>query len=356
VARQPQQRRERLAPVRVVLDHQDAAAGEGGGRRRRCRRPQLRGRDRQGDREARPAPEPFARGRDLAAVQVDDAARERQPDAEAALRARERRVRLDEQVEDRGQVLARDADPVVLHLDLGRAVVPLQRHPDPTARGRVLARVVQQVPDHLLQARGVAQHRHRPVGQRERQVLSLPLERRPMGFHRLRDRLAQVERLRAQADAAARDARDVQQVVEQPRHVPRLAVDHGDRPPRRLVEPPVLFQDLGRVDDRAKRVAQLVREHGQELVLLAVRGLGLGAGGVRLGARRALAGEGGRGGPLGIHPRQAERDVASDRLGQAALVGRERSRRLRVDHELPDQPAPGTRSARTAAPGSPRPG
>ena len=80
----------------------------------------------------------------------------------------------------------------------------------------------------------------------------------------------QVERLLAQQDLAARDARHVEQVVDQPGHVPDLAVHHvacrrGDRgtDARHL-------QDVQRIANGCQRIAQLVSEHGQELVLAAI--------------------------------------------------------------------------------------
>ena len=110
--------------------------------------------------------------------------------------------------------------------------------------------------------------------------LPLPLERRACGLHRHADGLAQVEPFLAQFDLARGDSRHVHQVVDQPHQMFGLALD--DRA--------LLLEDIGaaqphhmqRGDDRRQRVAQFVAEHRQEVVLRAVRPVGLAA---RLGQR-----------------------------------------------------------------------
>ena len=80
------------------------------------------------------------------------------------------------------------------------------------------------------------------------------------------DQRAQVERAAPQLEDAAGDARDVEQVVEQARHVRELPVDHPAR---------VRHHGHGRagpeqprgIADRRERVAQLVAEGRDELVL-----------------------------------------------------------------------------------------
>ncbi len=72
-----------------------------------------------------------------------------------------------------------------------------------------------------------------------------------------------------QRDLARGDARDVEQVVHQPREVLHLAAHHLARP---LAHRAVVghAQDLDRVADRRQGIPQLVREHGEELVLATV--------------------------------------------------------------------------------------
>jgi hypothetical protein len=147
---------------------------------------------------------------------------------------------------------------------------------------RVLGRVVEQVDQHLDQARAVALDRHRLRRQVHRQRVAAFLDVRARLFHR-RDRdLVQVKDLVFQFHQSARHARDVEQVVHQFRHVAHLARDDVAGLQTQAFAHFRQPQQLGGAGDRRQRIAQLVRQHRQELVLHLVVALGLGA-------RRALA-------------------------------------------------------------------
>ena len=92
---------------------------------------------------------------------------------------------------------------------------------------------------------------------------------------------SELDALAAQLDPAARDAADVEQIVDQARHVADLALEHLGRRAERSVAVAAAAdrrtQHLHRVADRRQRIAELVRQRGQELVLAAV-GLGEVAG------------------------------------------------------------------------------
>ena len=143
------------------------------------------------------------------------------------------------------------------------------------ALGRELDRVRQQIPDDLLQARGVAgDRRHVGIGRRRRARSPWP---------RAAGRIASS----AAATIAARSTGAMSRRI-----LPEMMRDTSRRSSisftcrrvlrsiassacavRAVVEPPDAQQrDPG--EDRAERRAQLVRERGQELVLGAVRGLG----------------------------------------------------------------------------------
>ena len=81
---------------------------------------------------------------------------------------------------------------------------------------------------------------------------------------------ASVDRLARSAILPLRDARDVEQVVDQARHVRRLPLDDLAARRARRRSRRAVARISTRVADRGQRVAQLVREHGQELVLAAV--------------------------------------------------------------------------------------
>ena len=96
------------------------------------------------------------------------------------------------------------------------------------------------------------------------------LDHRPAGFDGAMDHGRQVLAFLPQLDLAAGDARDVQQIVHQPHHVQQLAVHHlaGPLPADRVVGGHA--DQLQRGPDRRQRIAQLVGQDRQELVLLPV--------------------------------------------------------------------------------------
>jgi hypothetical protein len=118
----------------------------------------------------------------------------------------------------------------------------------------------------LRQPIGVADQRQRAVRELEREALPAMIEERHRGLDRARDHVAEVERVAPQLDRAARDPRDVRQIVEQAAELPRLAIEHVDRA-RRLRPADAETEELDGVPDRRQGVAELVREHGEELVL-----------------------------------------------------------------------------------------
>ena len=240
-----------------------------------------------------------ARGAHAAAVHLDDLPHQREPDAEPAVGAVEGAVDLGEEVEDVAQHLRRNADPVVAHRDHRLVLLGMELEPDAPAFRGVLGGVVEEVADHLGQAGGVALHLERARRQRHHQLLAARVDQRPRGLDRARDHRGEVDRLALQRDLAARDARDVEQVVDQPRQLVDLALDDVARARALLVGQLLEPHQLHRVADRRQRVAQLVRQHGQELVLAAVglaelllalaqargRGLELGGALARRGSR-----------------------------------------------------------------------
>ena len=135
-----------------------------------------------------------------------------------------------------------------------------------------LAALVSRFETTWLEPRRVAVHAQAAPRHVDRQRVGALLEQRAGHLDRLRDHLGELDELGLQLDLAARDARDVEQVVDQPRQVVDLALDDGALALRaRLAAQP---HQLQRRQDRRQRVAQLVAEHRQELVLRAVGALG----------------------------------------------------------------------------------
>ena len=141
-----------------------------------------------------------------------------------------------------------------------------ERNVDRRAWGAVAARVRQQVDDDLLDARRIDERDDRRAGLRERDALAVALEFRARRLDGVVEDLAQVDVLQPEVDVAARDARDVDQVVDDTRQHGGLALDHFMQP-RDLGAVLRSVQQLERIGDRRERVAQLVAEHREELVL-----------------------------------------------------------------------------------------
>ena len=139
--------------------------------------------------------------------------------------------------------------------------------PDAAAGGGVFGGIVQQVGDRLRQPGQVAIELDLVGRQLQHQPVMAGFDPRPAGFDRALDHRPQRDPLFLQPDLAAADARDVQQVVDQPDHVHQLTLDDGARPLRRRAVAGVLLENLQAGADRRQRVAQLVRQGGEEFVL-----------------------------------------------------------------------------------------
>ena len=162
--------------------------------------------------------------------------------------------------------------PLSLMGRLVRLVVhAIDGNPDLPPFQRVLDRIQQQVDDGLLQSRQVAVDAQGPIREQLDLDLLAAVEQRAHDVHRLPDDLHHVHGLLAQVDPAARDARDVEQVIDDAAQVPGLPVDQAHRAcgPRRIA--PGGVDHLHCVGDGGKRVSQFMAEHRQELILETVR-------------------------------------------------------------------------------------
>jgi hypothetical protein len=93
---------------------------------------------------------------------------------------------------------------------------------------------------------------------------------------------AEVDRCGAQAQPVRRYAADVEHIVDEPREMLRLTA-MARHPPRDVVARRLAgIQNGGSRADRCQRIAQLVTQNRQELVLRAQRSIGFGV-------RRAFA-------------------------------------------------------------------
>ena len=263
--------------VPVVVHHEDAA------QTRRFRGGHRQGRVRAGGREggrtgggqvhdefAAQAPARAVRLHP-AAVQLHQAAHQTQADAQAALRPLQRTVFLREQVEDVRQHFGVDAGTVVLHAHEDAILVPAFRREDdlPAVRG-VLGGVVEQVGENLRQPRRIGVHINGFRRELHRQRVPGLVDERAADFHGALHDLVQTDGLFAQGDPAPRDARDIEQVIDQTDHLRELAFHHFLRLAaglRVVARGPEQGQGVAQ---RGEGVAQFVGQGGQELVLAAV--------------------------------------------------------------------------------------
>ena len=206
-------------------------------------------------------------------MQLDQPAHQRKSHAEPAGAAVERALALHEQIEDARQQRARNADAGVAHVEQRLVAIAPDADLDMPAGRRVLERVGQQIADDLVDARGIGVDPDRRRVQLELVLLhgAGDFERRRGALHQRRE----IQRMARQADLARDHARHVEQVFHHVREVARLPRDDAARAAGQFAVGIDATEHLDRGRDRRQRIAQLVTEHREELVLRAVRRLGL---------------------------------------------------------------------------------
>ena len=116
-------------------------------------------------------------------------------------------------------------DAGVLDGDAQRAVLDARPQRDAARRVGVLRGIGQEIRQHLRQPNGVCIERRQLRRQLDRQAVTFAVDQRARGFNRGVDDRAEVDALQSELQLAARDARNVEQVVEQPRHVLHLPMN-----------------------------------------------------------------------------------------------------------------------------------
>ena len=171
-------------------------------------------------------------------MQLDQVFDERQTKAEATVPSGARCVGLSEAVKDIGQEIRADSFACIAYSDANVWIHTLQARFDLASLRRELDRVGKQVPDHLLQAGGVASDLAYFGGE-------ISLERDPFGVRRQVDRLNRLLNYRDQVhwpdfepELAADDAGRVEQVINQLRLRPSAAFDDIHRMLNFLGVPP----------------------------------------------------------------------------------------------------------------------
>ena len=206
----------------------------------------------------------------------DDLAADRQAQT-GALRALAGLAALAEFLEDQLLLRERHAGSVVADLDRRAALVAAQRHDHLAAALRhELGGVAEQVEQHLQQTVVVGvQHRHNGglLHPHPRAAFAIDLG---SGLHRVRDQLAQVDRIVAPIGVAGLDLGHVENLVDQPRQ----PLGFGDHQIEKLlplctVHLRIVAHQLGEGADRGQGGAQFVGHRRHEVVLQPVQALEL---------------------------------------------------------------------------------
>ena len=136
--------------------------------------------------------------------------------AEPALRAVIGAIRLREQIEDARQHLDRDAHARVADRNHRVTALATPRQRDSSAVLSVLRGIVQQIRDDLGQPHRIGHQSHGLFGQVDDELVASGLDERPARLDGAAQRRTQIHGLSAQLDAAARHARDLHEIVDEP--------------------------------------------------------------------------------------------------------------------------------------------
>src|SRR5215468_10798969 len=262
-----------FARIILVVDHQRAHAREFTRNFDRSRSasclPERRGdgADRKRNFESRALAFAPAHGLSRSAMQLDQIFNERQAKAESAVPSGARRVGLSEAVKDIGHEIRADSFARVAHGDANVRVHALQaRFYAASLRGE-LDRVGEQVPDHLLQASGVAGDLANFEGEVSLERDTFGLRRRLDGLNRLLNYRDQINRPDLQPELAADDAGRVEQVINQLRLRLSATLDDVRRMLDLLGIQPAIAQKSGVSVYWVQRRAQLMRHEREDFIL-----------------------------------------------------------------------------------------
>jgi hypothetical protein len=205
-------------------------------------------------------------------MQRDQGPDHRQPHPEAPVRAGQRVVSLHERLEDAVQEGGFDPHPLIAHGEHHALAggVPLEPHAHRLIGLRELERVREQVAQDLRDPHPIGMHQQRLGGGRQLQGDVGGAERLQVVADDLAGQRHDVHRLAQQIDLPPGDPGDIEQVVEQAGHVSHLPVEDVARARGHLLGNAWSPEQVGGVEHGAERVAQLVGQHGQELVLALV--------------------------------------------------------------------------------------
>ncbi len=151
-------------------------------------------------------------------MHFDEASDQREADAEAALGTVKRAVALHEEVEYAREQVFGDSNAGVADVDSDLVAFANGIQPNTAAGIGVLSGVIEQIGEDLLQPRGVGHQAHGVVGKRDGELVLPSGDQRIDSGHCAADGPLQLDRFLTKLDLAARDARNVEQVIDEARH------------------------------------------------------------------------------------------------------------------------------------------
>ena len=131
----------------------------------------------------------------------------------------------------------------------------------------VLGRIRQEVREHLGHTQRIGRKQHALGWQVDRQHVALRIDCGTCGLHRSADDGGEICHLGAQLQGAPRDTRDIEQIVEQQRHLPDLAIDDFVAPALLRLGRRRRLGNECRLSYGSKGIAQLVRERREKFIL-----------------------------------------------------------------------------------------
>ena len=214
-----------------------------------------------------PRPIPLLVALDGSTVAFDQLADDRESQSEALMPSRRAALALRERLEELRHELGFDAGAVVAHLNAGFSTESASAQLDEAAGGRELDHVRQQVPNPPVAGARGSPRTTSPSAH------SLSMEMPLLcAFGTTAPQAASMIGLsstgaRVQTHLAGQDSRHVEKVIDQAGECSGAGVDRSHSVFELLLADLAGREDLGPAEDAVQRVAQLVRDLGQEVVL-----------------------------------------------------------------------------------------
>ena len=251
-----------VGEIRFGGDCNSGASGGGGFRRRGAR---------QAHGELAPEPRPGATRGDAAPLQLDQSAHEREADAEPAFGRVLRVAGLLEEVENALDVGRIKADARIANAKHEQAWFRLDGKPNATGRGRVFGGVREQIDQNLRETHAISAQVGLFGRERHAQIVPPFEDERAHVVEHVFGELAGFHAFPFQFDLARRNARHVEEVVDESNQVLELSAHHAVKLVDLRFVGTACVEQVQRVAQRGQRIAQLVRQHREEIIFSSVR-------------------------------------------------------------------------------------